>query len=51
MSPASFPSRPEILYMEVTSRLSFGERGGNMVGSRLAIMVFPDPGGPIISIW
>src|SRR5918996_344806 len=50
---ASFPfPRPAALCICVTSSASSNVGGGRMPGSRRASMVFPAPGGPIISrLW
>ena len=42
-------STPVTLWILVVSRASGRVRSGRMVGSRLASMVFPEPGGPIIT--
>jgi hypothetical protein len=38
-------------YSLLASRASSKERGGRMVGRRLASMVFPEPGGPTRSMF
>ena len=45
-----FLSIPMTLYILVVSRASSKVRSGKIVGSLLAIMVFPDPGGPFMSM-
>ncbi len=41
-------STPATLWILVVSRASSKVSGGRMVGMRLASMVLPEPGGPII---
>src|SRR5204863_8578204 len=41
-------STPPTLWIFVVSRASSNVNGGRMVGTLLASMVLPDPGGPII---
>ena len=52
ISETSFPSFPATECILVVSRLSPRERGGRMLGSRLAIIDFPLPGAPIrMMLW
>src|ERR1035438_5411058 len=49
MSPAPFGSSPATLWIWVVSRASAKVSGGRIPGKRLASIVLPEPGGPIIS--
>jgi len=47
-NPAPASSTPATLWILVVSRASSKVKGGRIVGMRLASMVLPEPGGPII---